>query len=115
MQTKTQHAASLRKLSPRPLRRRDALRFLVLAYNATHSTLLTRVVVKRNQRDTVGFRTGQFYPAINPLNLIPNATFGGVTSPTAGATERDDQTRGGWIAPRLLVIRRTTSSKSVLS
>jgi hypothetical protein len=34
-----------------------------------------------NQRKTVGFNTGQFYPANNPLNLIPAATFGGVPSP----------------------------------
>ncbi len=36
--------------------------------------------LKRNQRDTVGYRAGQFYPANNPLNLIPGATFGGVTN-----------------------------------
>ena len=36
--------------------------------------------LKRNQRDTVGFTTGQFSPSANPLNLIPNATFGGVTA-----------------------------------
>ncbi|MBI3679449.1 MAG: TonB-dependent receptor [Acidobacteria bacterium] len=35
--------------------------------------------LKTNQRDTVGFRTGQLYPSANPLNVIPNATFGGVT------------------------------------
>jgi hypothetical protein len=34
--------------------------------------------VQRNRRDTVGYTLGQFNPAINPLNLIPNATFGGV-------------------------------------
>ena len=35
--------------------------------------------LKRNQRDTAGFTAGQFNAANNPLNLIPNATFGGVT------------------------------------
>ena len=35
----------------------------------------------RNQRDRVGFTAGQFNPESNPLNYIPNATFGGVTSP----------------------------------
>lgn len=30
------------------------------------------------QRSTVGFNLGQFYPSANPLNLSPNATFGGV-------------------------------------
>ena len=33
----------------------------------------------RNQRDKIGFTVGQLHPEINPLNLIPNATFGGVT------------------------------------
>ena len=37
----------------------------------------------RNQRDKVGFKTGQFNPSSNPLNYIPNATFGGVTNPAA--------------------------------
>ena len=36
--------------------------------------------IKRNQRSTVGFTAGQFNPASNPLSLIPNATFGGVTN-----------------------------------
>ena len=35
----------------------------------------------RNQRDKVGFNTGQFNAASNPLKYIPNATFGGVTNP----------------------------------
>ncbi len=37
--------------------------------------------VRRNQRDTIGFRLGQFNPAANPLKMIPNATFGGVSNP----------------------------------
>jgi len=43
--------------------------------------------VQRIRRDSVGFRTGQFYPQINPLNIIPNATFGGVTTPATLALE----------------------------
>src|SRR5437899_1384467 len=39
----------------------------------------------------------------------------GVTRPRARGPGRDDQTRVGWIAPRLLVMRRTTSSKSASS
>jgi 16S rRNA G966 N2-methylase RsmD len=41
----------------------DALRLLVLSYNASHSTLLTRVVVKKGQRDFVvsGAQTGVLY------------------------------------------------------
>ena len=34
--------------------------------------------IKRNQRDTVGFTAGQFYPKVNLFNFIPNATYGGV-------------------------------------
>jgi hypothetical protein len=36
--------------------------------------------VDRNDRVKLGIGLPQFYPAINPLNLIPNATFGGVLS-----------------------------------
>jgi hypothetical protein len=35
--------------------------------------------LKKVQRDTVGFTAGQLYPAANPYNLIPAATYGGVT------------------------------------
>jgi hypothetical protein len=34
----------------------------------------------RNQRTAIGFTLGQFHPENNPLDLIPNATFGGVPS-----------------------------------
>jgi len=37
--------------------------------------------VRRNQAQTVGYRLGQFNPSSNPLGMIPNATFGGVTQP----------------------------------
>jgi len=42
----------------------------------------------RNQRDKVGFKTGQFNPAINPLNIIPDASFGGVPSAAILNTEK---------------------------
>lgn len=41
------------------------------------------------QRDKVGFNLGQFYPAANPFNLIPWATFGGVT----GAANLQEESR----------------------
>jgi hypothetical protein len=37
--------------------------------------------IQRNRRKTVGYVAGQLNPASNPLDLIPNATFGGVTNP----------------------------------
>lgn len=42
---------------------RDALRLLVLSFNASHSTLMTRVVVKKNQKDMIltGAQTGVLY------------------------------------------------------
>lgn len=42
---------------------RDALRFLALSYNATHATLMTRVVVKSGESDFVltGAQTGVLY------------------------------------------------------
>jgi hypothetical protein len=39
--------------------------------------------LKKVQRDTIGFRAGQLHPETNPLNIIPNASFGGVTNPIA--------------------------------
>jgi adenine-specific DNA methylase len=41
----------------------DALRLLVLSFNATHSTLMTRVVVKQNQKDfaLTGAQSGVLY------------------------------------------------------
>jgi len=47
----------------------DALRLLVLSYNASHSTLLTRVVAKRAQRDFVvtGAQSGVLYVSGLPV------------------------------------------------
>lgn len=36
--------------------------------------------LRRNQREQAGFRVGQLNPGSNPLQVIPNATFGGVTN-----------------------------------
>jgi hypothetical protein len=48
---------------------RDALRLLVLSYNATHSTLMTRVVVKNGMRDFVlsGAQSGVLYVSSLPV------------------------------------------------
>jgi hypothetical protein len=48
---------------------RDALRLLVLSFNSTHSTLMTRVVVKRNQKDFVltGAQSGVLYVSGLPV------------------------------------------------
>jgi hypothetical protein len=37
----------------------------------------------RNQRDSVGFTAGQLFPSVNPLGVIPAASFGGVTNPAS--------------------------------
>ena len=37
--------------------------------------------LKRNQRSTIGFVTPQLYPSANPLNLVPNVSFVGVSQP----------------------------------
>ncbi len=42
-------------------------------------TTTTPEDLKTNQRSTVGFVAGQLYPSANPLDVIPNATFGGIT------------------------------------
>lgn len=48
---------------------RDALRMLVLSYNSTHSTLMTRVVVKKGQSDFVltGAQSGVLYVSGLPV------------------------------------------------
>ena len=38
-------------------------------------------LLDRNTRSKIGFVAGQYSPGVNPLGLIPNATFGGVPSP----------------------------------
>lgn len=44
--------------------------------------------LSRNQRETLGYKLGQFVPSANPLNLIPAATFGGVPNAANLAVER---------------------------
>lgn len=46
-----------------PVGIRDALRLLILSYNSSHSTLMTRVVVKKGQKDFVltGAQSGVLY------------------------------------------------------
>jgi hypothetical protein len=39
---------------------------------------LNQAGLDRNDRVNLGLTLPQFFPAINPLNLVPNATFGGV-------------------------------------
>jgi hypothetical protein len=41
---------------------------------------LNQAGLDRNQRDKLGIRVPQVHPEINPYNLIPNASFGGITS-----------------------------------
>ncbi|MEW5978273.1 MAG: carboxypeptidase regulatory-like domain-containing protein [Acidobacteriota bacterium] len=43
--------------------------------------------LRTQQRDVVGFRIGQFSPKANPLNILPNATFGGVPGAATINTE----------------------------
>ncbi|MHB1118165.1 MAG: DNA methyltransferase [Minisyncoccota bacterium] len=52
-----------------PLEFRDALRLLVLSYNATHSTLMTRVVIKKGQKDfaLTGAQSGVLYISSLPV------------------------------------------------
>ena len=41
---------------------------------------LNQAGIDRNDRNKLNLGLPQFYPASNPLNLIPNATFGGITN-----------------------------------
>lgn len=48
---------------------REALRFLILSYNSTHSTIMTRVVIKKNMPDFVltGAQSGVLYVSNLPV------------------------------------------------
>jgi 16S rRNA G966 N2-methylase RsmD len=52
---------------PEPMR--SALKFLILSYNSSHSTLMTRIVAKRDQRDFVltGAQSGVLYVSGLPV------------------------------------------------
>ncbi len=52
-----------------PAEFRDALRLLILSYNATHATLMTRVVIKNGQKDFVltGAQSGVLYISSLPV------------------------------------------------
>ena len=68
---------------------------LVNEFNASYSTrplnnAIDDEALRKIQRDTIGFRLGQVYPANNPLNLIPNMSFGGV--PNAAQISFDNRT-----------------------
>ncbi len=41
---------------------------------------LNQAGIDKNDRNKIGLTLPQFNPAINPLNLIPNATFGGIAN-----------------------------------
>ena len=41
---------------------------------------LNQAGIDKNDRNKIGLTLPQFFPAINSLNLIPNATFGGIAS-----------------------------------
>ncbi|MCU0246485.1 MAG: carboxypeptidase-like regulatory domain-containing protein [Bryobacter sp.] len=52
---------------------------LTLGYNWRWETeLFPESELKKFEKSTVGFNTPQLFPGANPLNLIPNITFGGI-------------------------------------
>ena len=63
-----------------PLESDFAVHARPLALDAQRIQSYSEEDLRRNQRDTVGFKAGQFSPKANPLNIVPNATFGGVPS-----------------------------------
>ena len=89
---------------------RDALRLLVLSYNAAHSTLLTRVVAKRGQRDLVvsGAQSGVLYVSGLP---VEKNVFAGVRRKIRTFAEAFRLTRGSRSAVR--VIRGSSTSLDI--
>ncbi len=53
---------------------------LTFGVNRAHQTVdaLNQAALDSNNRQKVGLTIPQFYPQVNPNNLIPNATFGGI-------------------------------------
>src|SRR5439155_9094515 len=86
-------AALWTEIEAAPDELRDALRLLVLSYNASHATLLTRVVVKRGQRDFVvtGAQSGVLYVSGLP---VEKNVFEGVRRKIATFREAFGLTRG---------------------
>ncbi len=48
--------------------------------HSTEDHQFTAAELRRNQRDGIGFVAGELFPAANPLRIVPNATFSGVTN-----------------------------------
>ena len=74
---------------PEPMR--SALKFVILSYNASHSTLMTRIVAKRDQRDFVltGAQSGVLYVSGLPVEknvLIGIARKAGTIAEAFGMT-----------------------------
>lgn len=68
---------------------------LINEFNGAYSTrplnnTISSEALASIQRDKIGFNLGQLNPASNPLNLIPNMSFGGV--PNAVAVSMDGRT-----------------------
>lgn len=65
-----------------------------LSGGVRHSSEVTSPVdpaeVDKFIRSRIGMTLGQFYPQINPLNLVPQGSFGGV--PSAAAATYDART-----------------------
>jgi len=79
------------RIGKQPARLRPALRLLVLSYNATHSSLLARVVAKKNQRDFVvtGAQSGVLYVSGLP---VEKNVFDGVRRKVKTFTQAFEQT-----------------------
>lgn len=62
-------ASAWQAIDAEPAELREALQLLVLSYNAAHSTLMTRVVLKKNSRDFVvtGAQSGVMYVSGLPV------------------------------------------------
>lgn len=81
-------------IEQQPVELRDALRLLVLSYNASHGTLMTRVVVKSDMKDLVltGAQSGVLY--ISGLPVEKNV-FEGVRRKTRTLRDAFALTAGG--------------------
>jgi 16S rRNA G966 N2-methylase RsmD/uncharacterized protein YbaR (Trm112 family) len=96
---------SLTDSFPQPIR--NALRLLILSYNATHSTLMTRVVVKQGQRDFIltGSQTGVLYVSGLP---VEKNIYEGIVRKASSFQKAFALVRGG---SSRVIVHNTSSTK----
>jgi len=73
---------------------RDVLEFSTGVNRGTENATAPETAINRVTRATANFNVPQFYPGNNPLNLVPRASFGGLSQPANPTVENRFPLRG---------------------